>query len=201
MKVYLAGPMSGIPEHNYPLFHAEAARLRALGWRVVNPAEINGPNSGGWANCMRRDIEQLVTCGMVFTLPGYEGSKGAMLEVHIARELGILVHPAAGVLEPPIARADTSHADGRFLADVAHELSRARAKFPGNTLQMMALTEEVGELAQALIDHRMGKQTEEQVYREAVQVAAMAVRVAVDGDSSNRYQGRVQSVVGLLETA
>ncbi|TGA83618.1 DUF4406 domain-containing protein, partial [Pseudomonas aeruginosa] len=27
-RIYLAGPMTGLPEHNFPTFHAEAARLR-----------------------------------------------------------------------------------------------------------------------------------------------------------------------------
>ena len=38
-RIYLAGPMTGLPEFNYPAFHAEAARLRQLGYHVENPAE------------------------------------------------------------------------------------------------------------------------------------------------------------------
>lgn len=38
-RIYLAGPMTGLPEHNFPAFHAEAARLRGLGYHVENPAE------------------------------------------------------------------------------------------------------------------------------------------------------------------
>ena len=61
---YLAGPITGLPDLNYPVFHAEAARLRALGYEVVNPAEINVGATDGWSACMRRDIAQLVTCTM-----------------------------------------------------------------------------------------------------------------------------------------
>ena len=39
-RIYLSGPMSGLPELNFPAFHAEAARLRALGFEVVNPADF-----------------------------------------------------------------------------------------------------------------------------------------------------------------
>lgn len=28
-RIYISGPMSGMPEHNFPAFNAEAARLRA----------------------------------------------------------------------------------------------------------------------------------------------------------------------------
>lgn len=38
-RIYLAGPMTGLPEFNYPAFHAEAARLRGLGYQVENPAD------------------------------------------------------------------------------------------------------------------------------------------------------------------
>ncbi len=31
-RIYLSGLMSGLPELNFPAFHAEAARLRALGF-------------------------------------------------------------------------------------------------------------------------------------------------------------------------
>jgi len=67
----------------------------------------------------------------------------------------------------------------QFLAEVRAEIARARSKFPNNDLTMIALTEEVGELAKALLD-----ESAERVRSEAVQVAAMAARVAIDGDAS-----------------
>ena len=40
--IYIAGPMTGLPDLNFPTFHTEAARLRSLGHEVINPAEIGG---------------------------------------------------------------------------------------------------------------------------------------------------------------
>ena len=37
--IYLSGPMTGLPEFNYPAFHEAARRWRAIGWDVINPAE------------------------------------------------------------------------------------------------------------------------------------------------------------------
>lgn len=88
-RIYIAGPMTGLPELNFPAFAAEAARLRALGYDVVNPAEINPDHSKTWHECMRSDIAQLVTCECICLLPGWEHSKGATLELHIAERLGM----------------------------------------------------------------------------------------------------------------
>jgi len=73
--------------------------------------------------------------------------------------------------------------------DIKEELVKARNKFPDNSVQNTALVEEVGELSQALLDHKFNNVsvTNLDVYREAVQVAAMAIRVGVDGDSSFDY--------------
>jgi hypothetical protein len=74
--------------------------------------------------------------------------------------------------------------DRNFLRDVEHELRRARGKFPGSNLVLAALAEEVGELAQAMLKRRAGKMTDQDVWNEAVQVATMALRCAVEGDPS-----------------
>lgn len=38
---YIAGPMRGLPEYNYPAFMDAANKLRKLGWLVFNPAEMD----------------------------------------------------------------------------------------------------------------------------------------------------------------
>lgn len=99
MRVYLAGPMTGLPNLNFPLFHAETARLRALGFDVVNPAEINCDPSDGWAKCMRKDIAELVTCDAVALLPNWCDSRGATLERDIWHRLGMHVDLAVNFTE------------------------------------------------------------------------------------------------------
>lgn len=101
MRIYVAGPVTGIAEWNAPAFAAETARLRALGHEVVSPLEINhGREQEGWHACMRRDIVRLVSCEAVQLLPGYENSKGVAVELGIARGLDMRIfHPASALLE------------------------------------------------------------------------------------------------------
>jgi Domain of unknown function (DUF4406) len=96
MRIYIAGPMTGYPDLNFPAFHHAAAMLRGKGHDVVNPAEINVDPAKGWVECMRADIRELVTCDAICMLPGWPRSRGALLEHTIARALGfeILYAPA-----------------------------------------------------------------------------------------------------------
>lgn len=93
MRVYIAGPMTGIEFLNFPAFHAAAATLRELGHTVVNPAELNPDPETSWLDCMRRDIAELVTCDAVALLPGYDDSRGAMIEAALAMGLGLFMRP------------------------------------------------------------------------------------------------------------
>ena len=57
-RIYLSGPMTGLPGLNFAAFHAMTTNLRAGGHTVTNPAEIN-PDGGTWndwagsCRCMR----------------------------------------------------------------------------------------------------------------------------------------------------
>ena len=90
MTTYIAGPMSGIPEFNYPLFAAVAKELRANGVDVVSPHELhNGDTSQPYTYYLRRDLKALLECDDMVLLPGWRNSKGAKLEARIAVALDI----------------------------------------------------------------------------------------------------------------
>jgi predicted nucleic acid-binding Zn-ribbon protein len=76
----------------------------------------------------------------------------------------------------------------KMLNDITEELERARNKFPTNDHKLTAMNEEVGELNKAMLEHERGLVTAEEVYEEAVQVAAMAIRVGIEGDSTFNYK-------------
>lgn len=102
-KVYIAGPMSGMPDWNFPAFFEAERQLLELGYEVINPAHNDGatvqealesagspdrPNNM-WSWYMRRDLPHVMEVDMLCVLPGWQNSKGAKLEVHVANAIGI----------------------------------------------------------------------------------------------------------------
>lgn len=90
-RVYVAGPMTGIVDFNYPAFNAVADQLRALGYEVENPADHGIVEGAQWADYMAYDLTRLGLRGVIALLPGWEKSQGAKLEVLIAERLGMTV--------------------------------------------------------------------------------------------------------------
>lgn len=102
--VYIAGPMTGLPQFNYPAFIALAASLRGAGYRVQSPAEMDDPetaaaamrspdgapgsgsaNGETWGDFLARDVKLLADDGIeaIVVLPGWERSRGARLETFV----------------------------------------------------------------------------------------------------------------------
>lgn len=109
-RIYISGPMSGMPEHNFPAFNAEAARLRALGYDVVNPAELNPEPEKTWHDCLRTDLMELLTCDAIALLAGWQKSAGAHLEIHVAHRVGIDIVEAKDIHQgATLAAAEEPH--------------------------------------------------------------------------------------------
>lgn len=88
--VYIAGPMTGTPDWNFPKFHQVSNALREAGRTVVNPAEnFGGRTDLPWETYLRLAIQQVAMCNSIVMLPGWEESKGARLEYLVADSLGI----------------------------------------------------------------------------------------------------------------
>lgn len=105
MKVYLAGPMSGLPYFNFPAFHRAAADLRARGHHVFNPAETDnesvkvnaeGDETKSEGFCRRRALKEDLSwicdhAEAIALLPGWENSTGAQAELALAKALSLKV--------------------------------------------------------------------------------------------------------------
>ena len=92
MKIYLAGPMRGYPEHNFPAFNAAADKLRAEGHQVFNPADTGNPHGWTIRDFMSVDLAWICNhADAVALLPGWEMSTGARAEHATAKAIGIKV--------------------------------------------------------------------------------------------------------------
>lgn len=109
MNVYLAGPMRGIPNFNFPAFKAATAMLRASHYTVFSPAErdeaVHGINvsasptgnledvkATGFSlrDALGADMEWICRyADAIALLPGWEKSKGATAERALAEALGL----------------------------------------------------------------------------------------------------------------
>ena len=99
IRVYISGPMTGLPNLNFPAFNAAAEVLRVNGFDPVNPVDINPDPNATWVECLRNDIAAVCTCDAVALLPGWENSRGAHLEVQVAHALGLKIRTFQALLQ------------------------------------------------------------------------------------------------------
>lgn len=90
-KLYVAGPMSGYKDNNYPLFARVSADLRRLGYEVVNPAEYG--EGRHYVDFLREDLRFMLDCQGVAVLDNWWESIGARNEVSVAGLLKMPVRP------------------------------------------------------------------------------------------------------------
>ena len=94
--LYIAGPMTGIPEHNFPQFMKAARYLRRRGYAVINPAEMDifvDKRKVTSEFCMARDFAAITGAYLaglrveIALLPRWFRSRGARHEVALAEML------------------------------------------------------------------------------------------------------------------
>lgn len=136
-RAYLAGPMRGLPQFNFPAFDHAAARLRSEGWVIFNPAErdreegFNPENGDGLRtheHYMRHDIAAILKCDYIILLPGWKNSVGARQEYQVGKMIGckFLTYPELQPLE-----------DEPVLAEAARITSAERQKTYGHPADNM----------------------------------------------------------------
>lgn len=80
--------MSGVPDLNFPAFEKGEEILNATPATVLNPIRLGEVPGWKWEDFMRRDIVALLQCNGIALLPGWERSRGALLEYQVALSLG-----------------------------------------------------------------------------------------------------------------
>lgn len=102
-SIYIAGPMSGYPEFNFPKFFAVQAVLEEMGWEVFNPANKSNEAAvvkhvsygegddkslmkSGWSfrDAYKWDTDKVISADAIFMIKGWEASPGARGEHSVA---------------------------------------------------------------------------------------------------------------------
>jgi len=93
MVIYIYGKMYGVKDYNYPAFLEAEYVLRRLGYEVVNPARTGVQEGWEWKDYLKKDLLDMLTKNVdtVVTLEGWEDLRGARLEFHVAKELGMKI--------------------------------------------------------------------------------------------------------------
>lgn len=90
MKVYISGPITGLPYEEVEKAFSEAeTRLQEQGYEVVNPLNNGLPRESTWNEHMRADLKLLLDCDAIYMLDGWTNSKGAEIEFNLAFDLRI----------------------------------------------------------------------------------------------------------------
>lgn len=109
--IYIAGPMRGYDDYNYPAFDRQQKVLETQGWIVINPAEmdrdddkpINGPmqfdpdknyeDHEFMRKALKRDMVAICDdCTAIYMMSNWEKSKGAKTEWALAKALGLDIY-------------------------------------------------------------------------------------------------------------
>lgn len=102
MRLYVAGPMTGIENYNFPAFDAAAKRLAELGHDPLNPADfdrargyvtekdgvVETTSSFSLEAALSMDFAAIISAQGIVLLPGWETSRGAQKERRVAEDLG-----------------------------------------------------------------------------------------------------------------
>ena len=123
-RLYLAGPMRGYKDFNFPAFIEATKKLREAGYIVSCPAEMDradGFNEEVLARMSDKEVmeytrrvfprDAISVCGSdgIALLDGWSVSKGASAEVAIANAMGIPCRPVVGWLN--LAEIENTKAD------------------------------------------------------------------------------------------
>jgi len=101
-RIYIAGPMAGLPLFNFPAFFEAEKDWAQAGWIVVNPARIDveagfdpAHDTGDTSEFyMHRDLPEVIGCDAIALLPGWRESPGTAKELTVARWCGLAVYDA-----------------------------------------------------------------------------------------------------------
>src|SRR5574344_571056 len=92
-SVYISGPITSMPNLNKHNFSVAEAVLQYRGYQTCNPFVVNRslPDDSLHSDFMRVDIAELVKCQRIYMLHGWWHSRGAIVELIVAKACGLKI--------------------------------------------------------------------------------------------------------------
>jgi len=117
-KIYIAGPMRGYPQFNFPAFDEAYHSLVEQGFIPISPADLDrvhegwidfppedvSPNLEMAKRCIGRDVAAIMECQAIYLMKGWENSSGAKVELALAAFLGLGIYYEDYASTPRIAK-------------------------------------------------------------------------------------------------
>jgi hypothetical protein len=162
VKVYLAGPMRGYPEFNFPAFFEAEKKLQTLGFDVINPARLDvelgfdpkrsleeQPNFP-MDDFIKRDLACILSLpkgkSLLVLLPGFSSSVGVTAEIALAKWRGVPQFTLAKVLD----KSEWWSAKNRKEAGIALPSYVITAKSPSDSGEVRIISPTGGQKGQKL---------------------------------------------------
>ena len=151
--LYVAGPMRGYADFNFPAFDEAAARLRQAGYRVVSPADLDracaflptdtpSVDRQLVARFLMRDLAEIAHVDGIALLDGWGSSAGVKVEVSMANALGIPVTSIETWIRTATAAATPEPASReKWMGDIS-DILQSIVKLCGRALSLAKLAKE-----------------------------------------------------------
>ena len=91
-KIYIAGKVSGEPLAECTMkFGTAQKQIESSGFEAINPLALVTDSSTPWETAMKICIKALMDCSAIVALDDWKNSKGANVELVLAKRLGIII--------------------------------------------------------------------------------------------------------------
>lgn len=87
-RVYIMGPMSGLPDYNRDAFYDKADELRKAGCWPIHCADM--PSGLSDDQYEKENNKRISTCRYFVLLDGWEKSEGVKRELDFAEKIGLM---------------------------------------------------------------------------------------------------------------
>lgn len=108
-RIYISGPMTGLPGKNLEAFTSAATQVEEAGFYPINPGKHGINPSWSYHDYLRLDVILLLSCQGILMLDGWRDSNGALIERELAIRLAMPVFYSVDEIDLTVDPLSTYH--------------------------------------------------------------------------------------------